>query len=40
MVADPNFQFPWSDYDTMGSTLDDLTTVDNASNDCYVPFNN
>lgn len=27
----------WSDYDTMGSTLEDMQTGDTVSNDCYDP---
>jgi CHASE3 domain sensor protein len=29
----------WSDYDSMGYTLDDLQSVDEVSNPCYIPRN-
>lgn len=29
----------WSDYDTMGDTLDGLTQGDDVDNPCYVPDN-
>jgi len=30
----------WSDYDTMGSTLEDLETQDGVDNNCYDPTKN
>ena len=30
----------WSDYDTMGDTLDGLQSTETVSNDCYIPTDN